>query len=574
MRFAKKFVVREEPFGFTLSNRDTLHHEFIARDEFKQTLKALGIKAKDYDYLPIKKGKSFRKDIIYSPTRIYYELTLACNLRCKFCFNNSGKPRNKELSTKEVIKSLKDFRQANVIGIRFTGGEFTCRPDWFEIFKAAKDLGFIVSGNTNAAYFDLKINKQLAELDLEQVTVSIDGVKAHHDQNRGSGTFDRTLCNLKEMHKLGVKLRINTLLNRYSINDLEPMAEIASKYAKEINFFTVRFMGRGAELESEYSIDWKEFCRFAKKAEQVRKKYPKLSLLTFCQVTNRSSVGEERHKKLGLKIGTTSGTTTLNVTSDGNFWAGGYTPYIDPKLSLGNVKKNGVFDVWQKSRKLEEMRDKARDLKLFCRKCPEFRKRCPGPVFEIELYREIHPESKNPYCIHGSGPPLLTKIRNVNKLPYRDNVSCIVFQNDRFLLVRLNDWPKNFWKFPQGGVKQGETEKEAVIRELTEELGTDKFRIIVKSPFVHKYDWDRDSVEKAGFRWRGQKQKFYLVEFLGEDKDIKINTEEVQEYKWVKRYELAKHFHHKHKLFANYNLVIKKTLNRCLKPQKGGGKHD
>jgi putative (di)nucleoside polyphosphate hydrolase len=128
-----------------------------------------------------------------------------------------------------------------------------------------------------------------------------------------------------------------------------------------------------------------------------------------------------------------------------------------------------------------------------------------------------------------------------------------------FLLVQLKNWPKNFWKFPQGGIKQGETEKQAVIRELTEELGTSKFKIVAKSPYTHKYDWGRDSVEKAGFRWRGQKQRFYLVEFLGENKDIKINTKEIQNYRWVRRSELARHFHHKHKLFANYNLVIQKN---------------
>lgn len=157
---------------------------------------------------------------------------------------------------------------------------------------------------------------------------------------------------------------------------------------------------------------------------------------------------------------------------------------------------------------------------------------------------------------------------NVNKLPYRDNVSCIVFKNDKFLLVQLNDWPRDFWKFPQGGVKQDETEKEAVARELAEELGTDKFRIVAKSSHIHQYNWDRDSIEKAGFRWKGQKQRFYLVEFLGKDENIKINTDEVQDYKWVKRYELAKHFCHKHKLFANYDLVIKKTLEKCFKPRK------
>lgn len=44
----------------------------------------------------------------------------------------------------------------------------------------------------------------------------------------------------------------------------------------------------------------------------------------------------------------------------------------------------------------------------------------------------------------------------VANLPYRNNVSCIVFRGDKFLVVQLNDWPENWWKFPQGGIEQDE----------------------------------------------------------------------------------------------------------------------
>ena len=155
-----------------------------------------------------------------------------------------------------------------------------------------------------------------------------------------------------------------------------------------------------------------------------------------------------------------------------------------------------------------------------------------------------------------------------NHLPCRNSVSCLVFQDDLFLLVQLSGWPKNFWKFPQGGVEPGESEKQAVVRELTEELGTDKFKVLANSPHIHQYDWDRDSIEKARFKWRGQKQRFYLVEFLGKDKDIKVNAGEIQNYQWVKRAELKKHFSHKHKLFVNYMETIEKTLKTVLNHKK------
>lgn len=130
-----------------------------------------------------KKERNIRYDILYSPTRIYYELTLKCNLHCQYCFNDSGIPRPNELTTKEVLKSLEDLREANVLDVRFTGGEPFCRPDWYEIFKRAKQLGFAVSCNTNGVYRGNYWEK-LANLNLEQITLSIDGRQDSHEKNR------------------------------------------------------------------------------------------------------------------------------------------------------------------------------------------------------------------------------------------------------------------------------------------------------------------------------------------------------------------------------------------------------
>lgn len=101
----------------------------------------------------------------------------------QYCFNDSGIPRPNELTTKEVLKSLEDLREANVLDVRFTGGEPFCRPDWYEIFKRAKQLGFAVSCNTNGVYRGNYWEK-LANLNLEQITLSIDGRQDSHEKNR------------------------------------------------------------------------------------------------------------------------------------------------------------------------------------------------------------------------------------------------------------------------------------------------------------------------------------------------------------------------------------------------------
>jgi len=157
------------------------------------------------------------------------------------------------------------------------------------------------------------------------------------------------------------------------------------------------------------------------------------------------------------------------------------------------------------------------------------------------------------------------KNSDIRSLPYRKNVASIVFKKDLFLLVQLKGWPENFWKFPQGGIEEEEPEEKAVLRELKEELGAENFKIIAKSITTNQYDWPLDSVKKAGYRWRGQIQRFFLVEFLGEESEIKINKNEVQAFKWVSREELFGQIDHNNMLFANYKTIIEKVLKEFEK---------
>lgn len=149
---------------------------------------------------------------------------------------------------------------------------------------------------------------------------------------------------------------------------------------------------------------------------------------------------------------------------------------------------------------------------------------------------------------------------NVSKLPYRNNISCVIFKEKSFLLVQRVGWPNNWWKFPQGGIDKGESEENAARRELLEELCSEKFKIVAKSTYTNQYDWTDDSVKLASYRWRGQIQKFFLVEFFGTDKDIKINKNEIQQYKWVGLKDILVSIDQDNKNFSNYKNTIEKIL--------------
>jgi len=404
----KLFSLREEPFGYTLYNKAKLRHQFILKDEAEDTLLGLGLQPEDCDILPMHRT-DVREDILYSPTRIYYETTLRCNIQCKSCFNDSGKPRHGELTTDELIKSLHDLRQANVMDIRFTGGELTRRPDWFLMLKTAKNLGFAVSCNTNGIYTDPQIPAQFAELDLDQVTISIDGAKEHHEFNRGKNTFDRTLSSMQEMNKLGVRLRINTLITKGSLGDARHMLELASQNGvREINFFITRFVGRGRNFGPEELVTFEEYYQMAREAEKLREEFPNINIIHFEGATIQNSGRSGDFDRLGIKAGPPDGTTRFNILSGGDLYAGGYIPYVDTNYRLGNIKTDDLVEVWQNGPVLEAFRESSRKLEAHCAACPEYAKRCPGPNYELELLRKNDPSINNPYCFFGDGPSLLT----------------------------------------------------------------------------------------------------------------------------------------------------------------------
>lgn len=403
----KDYILREEVFGYTFFDCKKLRHKFVKKADLGIFLKQNDLKEKDCFFIKLL-DRNCRKDVLYGPIRIYYELTLKCNLNCRFCFNSSGHPRKNELSTVEVIKSLHDIKDAGVMDIRFTGGEFTSRDDWFEILSEAKKLGFAVSCNTNAAYYDSDISKKLASLKLEQITVSIDGSKKNHEINRGKNTFNRTIKNIKDLYKLGARLRFNTLVSKYSMNDVEYMVDLASKYTDEINFFTIVFIGRGKDHEGTDSVNKEEHSIMSEKINKLKPLYPNLNILHFSQVTKETSIREDLHSEYGLKMCSPSGATTLNVMSDGGIWCGGYVPYIDPTMCLGNIKTDNIFNVWQNNPILEKIRNDTGRLIEFCNSCEEYKnKRCQGSKYETELQRLLYPNTKNPWCIYGNGPSLL-----------------------------------------------------------------------------------------------------------------------------------------------------------------------
>ena len=129
-------------------------------------------------------------------------------------------------------------------------------------------------------------------------------------------------------------------------------------------------------------------------------------------------------------------------------------------------------------------------------------------------------------------------------LPYRPCAGVMLLNRDglAFAGQRL-DTTMEAWQMPQGGIDAGETAKEAAIRELGEEIGLrpDQVELVAEAPGEFFYDLPDDLIGKVWKgKWRGQRQRWLLYRFLGEDTDINLATEhpEFLSWRWVDPYEL------------------------------------
>ena len=98
------------------------------------------------------------------------------------------------------------------------------------------------------------------------------------------------------------------------------------------------------------------------------------------------------------------------------------------------------------------------------------------------------------------------------------------------------------WQMPQGGIDPGETPFQAALRELREEIGTDKAELLGESQGWFKYDLPAELSRGIwGGRYRGQQQKWFAMRFTGDDSDIDLATEhpEFDAWKWVSPKRLA-----------------------------------
>ena len=151
-------------------------------------------------------------------------------------------------------------------------------------------------------------------------------------------------------------------------------------------------------------------------------------------------------------------------------------------------------------------------------------------------------------------------------LPMRTGVGIIVLNSYNQVFVgKRKDNPGNYWQMPQGGVDKGENYISAMKRELNEETSITNIKILKEINHIFEYELPEKLI---GIIWkgrfRGQKQRWFIIRFLGKDNEINLNTkhQEFIDWKWIEIEKLPDVIvDFKKKLYINLLPEIRKIID-------------
>ena len=152
-----------------------------------------------------------------------WEITLACCFSCKYCGSAGGRARENELSTAECLDVADQLKELGCRRVSMIGGEVFMRRDWKQIVKRLTDNGIRVNIITNGFLFREEQIKDLKDVRIESISISIDGPKAVHDKYRQEGSFDRAALAMETLLSSGIPVSVISTLNGENVKYLEEM---------------------------------------------------------------------------------------------------------------------------------------------------------------------------------------------------------------------------------------------------------------------------------------------------------------------------------------------------------------
>lgn len=284
-----------------------------------------------------------------TPLTVIFNVTNLCNLRCKHCYAAYYKRGDKnQMTTQQIKKVIDGLRKIGCLRINFCGGEPLLRPDLGELITYAKVKGLSVDVTSNGVLVPAKI-EELKQI--ECLTLSLDGKADHHDILRGKGSADKVLKAIKVAKRAGLEVRVNMVVHKYNLKDLDYMINLAKKLHFKLHISLAINNIFGNDLVQIKPSDE----QFRKVIKEVIQKKKHGAPILFSQTSYESVLKWPDFNIEGvMNAPAPEGMPTCPagklfglIDADGRFWA---CPHLIGKVKAKNILKVGVDEAWKQTR--------------------------------------------------------------------------------------------------------------------------------------------------------------------------------------------------------------------------------
>lgn len=185
---------------------------------------------------------------------VVWNATRRCNLKCVHCYSRSeDRDFGGELSFAEGKILIDDLARFGSPVILFSGGEPLIRPDILDLMRHAVGNGLRAVVSTNGTLISEPMAKELKEIGLSYVGISLDGLQSRHDAFRGMvGTFHKVMSAISNCMSVGLKVGLRFTITRRNFEDIPGIFDLVEEHKiPRICFYHLVYAGRGTDLFSE-----------------------------------------------------------------------------------------------------------------------------------------------------------------------------------------------------------------------------------------------------------------------------------------------------------------------------------
>lgn len=340
-----------------------------------------------------------------NPVTCVWEITMACNMRCKHCGSSCAGPLPGQLSTEEAFNFVDMCKEMEMQWISISGGEPFMREDIVDIVKYTVNKGIGVNIITNGWLINENIAKELGKLDILRVLISLDGPQYIHDFIRKPGAFERAQASYRVLRSHGIDTGCVTTITKKNIDALDEL-----KYfliSEGVNCWQVQIgfpMGNLAN-HCEWIIEPNQVSQIIDYCYKVSQEgkidiFPADCIGYYSEKQNEIYRKSFHVDKIADWNGCGAGISSFGLLHNGDIL--GCTSIRNREFIEGNIREKSLREIWEDPNNFSWRRNfKKEDLKGNCSKC-KYAEKCLGGCANSRLSMNGNIYSGNPYCVQYS----------------------------------------------------------------------------------------------------------------------------------------------------------------------------